>query len=171
MILAAGLALVLSRGAAADTLFQSSPLLPTDTPEAFTPEPPPEASEPLPEAPEPPADLPAPPPEAPTVEPEPPQPTAEAAGFLPAPTLTNPDELLSGGILPQAQPPLSGAAAPVEAAGPTPTAEPPAAAQLIDGAVMLLGYAWLRCGAALLALAAVTFVWIMRRSARRRPRI
>jgi len=160
-ILAAALALTTSRGAGADALFQSSPLLPTDTPEVFIP------------APLPPEETPAPIlPEAPVSEPEQPPPAPEVPGFLPAPTLTNPDDLLSGGALSQGgPPPLSGAAAPVDEAEPTPGPEPAGAAQLIDSAVMLLGYAWLCCGAALLALAVVAFVWIMRRSARRRTRI
>ncbi len=161
-ILAAAFALTTSRRGA-DALFQSSPLLPTDTPEAFIP------------APLPPEETPAPIlPEAPVSEPEStlPETAPEVPGFLPAPTLTNPDDLLSGGALTQgSQPPLSGAAAPVDEAEPTPSPEPAGAAQLIDSAVMLLGYAWLCCGAALLALAVVAFVWIMRRSARRRTRI
>jgi len=162
-ILAAALALTTSRGAGADALFQSSPLLPTDTPEVFIP------------APLPPEETPAPIlPEAPVSEPEStlPETAPEVPGFLPAPTLTNPDDLLPGGALTQgSQPPLSGAAAPVDEAEPTPSPEPAGAAQMIDSAVMLLGYAWLCCGAALLALAVVAFVWIMRRSARRRARI
>ncbi len=162
-ILAAALALTTSRGAGADALFQSSPLLPTDTPDTFMPAPLPPEETPVPIL-----------PEAPVSEPEPvlPETAPGVPGFLPAPTLTNPDDLLSGGALSQGgQPPLSGAAAPVDEAEPTPIPEPAGAAQMIDSAVMLFGYAWLCCGAALLALAVVAFVWIMRRSARRRPRI
>jgi hypothetical protein len=160
-ILAAALALTMSRGAVADALFQSSPLLPTNTPEVFIPEPVLRVDTPAPIL-----------PEAPIIEPLLPEAAPGVPGFLPAPTLTNPDDLLSGSALSQgSRPPLSGAAAPVEEAEPTPIPAPAGAAQLIDSAVMLLGYAWLCCGAALLALAVVAFVWLMRRSARRRARI
>jgi hypothetical protein len=175
LILAVVLTLSIAQGAGAGSLFQSSPLQPDATP---SPAEPPKVSQPNPaEGPEPPLLLPTETPaQPPNTEPGAsqapvPESAPTAAGFLPAPTLTNPDELRNGSALPAASAPLTGAAAPVEEPEATPEPAPPDAAQLIDSLMVALGYAWLCCGAGLLALAAVVFVWLMRRSARRRHRI
>lgn len=175
LILAVAFTLSIAQGAGAGSLFQSSPLQPGATP---SPTEPPKVSQPDPtQGPEPPLLLPTETPaQAPSEEPGASQaPTPEnvptVAGFLPAPTLTNPDELRNGSALPAAGAPLTGAAAPVEEPAPTPEPDPPDAALLIDSIMVAFGYAWLCCGAGLLALAAVVFVWLMRRSARRRHRI
>jgi hypothetical protein len=168
--LAMALSLALSGGAWARATFQSSPLLPTDTPDPA-----------LPIAPDP---FLTPSPTAPVFQPEPlpvvtievapaPTPTASGPGFLPAPTLTNPNDFLPGsGQLPPVNPPLMGAAAPPAEVEPTPAPEPPGVAELIDSAVMVFGYAWICCGGVVLGGVALIFVGLVRRSAQRRaPRI
>jgi hypothetical protein len=95
--------------------------------------------------------------------------TPTVSGFLPPPTLVNPNALVPGQLTPLAPEnrPLVGPAAPPE---PTPTAAPPAApgaAQLIDDGVMALSYLWLCCGALLLAGVGLAVVWLWRRSKRR----
>lgn len=164
VILAVALALTTARGAGAGSLFQSSPPLPPEEPTKVA-----EPTQLLPE------EI---PPEVPIIEPgafptNTPESAPVAPGFLPAPTLTNPDDLAAGGALSQSgQAPLSGAAAPVAEPEPTAEPDPPGAAALIDSIIIAFGYVWLICGAGLLVLAALVFVWLMRRSAaRRRPRI
>lgn len=164
VILAIFLALAASGGGAlARSTFQSSPLVPEDTPEVPTPEGI-LAETPSPAAPEPTVEVPAP------IATEPPtEPTTLPPGFLPAPTLTSPDAVVP---LPPAagQPPLVGPAVPVVEPSPVPTSATsavPGAAQLIDNAIVALSYVWLCCGVALLALGAAVLVWLARRSARR----
>ncbi len=96
-------------------------------------------------------------------------PAATAPGFLPAPTLVNPSDLIQG------RPALSqpgGAPLVGPAQAPEPTATPavqpvPGAAQLIDNAIVALGYFWLCCGFIVVALLALAAVWLARRSRRR----
>ncbi len=166
-----GLAVVLtaavSGAALARSTFQSSPLVPEDTPpvvpsaeEMITATPPPAASEPTLEAPE--APLPA---ATPSLE----EPTAVPPGFLPAPTLTNPDAQLP--LPPVAgRPPLVGPALPPAEPSPAPTSAAstvPSAAQLIDNAIVAVSYVWLCCGVALLVLGGAVLVWLVRRGSRR----
>ena len=95
--------------------------------------------------------------------------TPTASGFLPPPTLVNPSHAAPGRLSPLApgNKPLAGTAEP-PAATSTPTSpEAPSAAQLIDSGVVALSYLWLCCGALLLAAAALTIVWLSRRSKRR----
>lgn len=155
----------------ARSTFQSSPLLPTATaaltgptvlpptqaPGVPPPEVPgtPEPAEPTPELP-------------PTVEARPGAPAAP--GYLPPPTLTNPDALGQGRpspLQPVGQPPLVGPAVPPPEATPTAaTSDVPSPAQLIDNSVMALSYVWLCCGGLALAGAALGLVWLARRSKR-----
>lgn len=95
-----------------------------------------------------------------------------APGFLPPPTLTNPDSLLPGrSTLPQAggQPPLGGPAVrPAEtAAADAVTPEAAGPAQLIDSGIVALSYLWLCCGFIFLVVAALTVIWLARRSRNR----
>lgn len=95
--------------------------------------------------------------------------TPTAAGFLPPPTLVNPSSVAPGRLSPLAPEnrPLVGEAAPPEATStPTPP-EAPGVAQLIDSGVVALSYLWLCCGALFLVAAALTIVWLSRRSKRR----
>lgn len=153
LLIAVTLTVAMSDAILARSTFQSSPLLPTDTPVVVQPSPT-AVTDGLPE---------------PTKAPEPTSfvPVATPVGFLPAPTLTNPDALLP--LNATAQPPLIGpAAAPAE-----PTSEPDAAsgapgvAELIDNGIIALSYVWLCCGALLVALSALVVVWLARRSSRR----
>ncbi|MCX7706645.1 MAG: hypothetical protein N2204_01380 [Anaerolineae bacterium] len=164
VVLAIVLALAASGGGAlARSTFQSSPLVPEDTPEAPTP-----AGilteTPLPTVPEPTVEVPAP------IATQPPaEPTSLPPGFLPAPTLTSPD---AAAPLPPAagQQPLVGPAVPAAVPSPVPTSVTsavPSAAQLIDNAIVALSYVWLCCGVVLLALGAALLVWLARRSSRR----
>jgi hypothetical protein len=92
-----------------------------------------------------------------------------ASGFLPPPTLVNPSSVAPGRVSPLAPEnrPLVGAAAPPEVtSAPTPP-EAPGVAQLIDSGVVALSYLWLCCGALFLVAAALTLVWLSRRSKRR----
>jgi hypothetical protein len=102
-------------------------------------------------------------------------PAPAVPGFLPPPTLTSqdaaPGSLLPGGQPPLAAPPAAPPAAPSDRATPAPAAGQtavPGLAQLIDEAVVALGYLWLCCGALGLAAAALILAWLARRSARRR---
>ena len=95
--------------------------------------------------------------------------TPTVSGFLPPPTLVNPNALVPGRLTPLAPEnrPLVGPAAPPE---PTPTEAPPVApgaAQLIDSGVVALSYLWLCCGALLLAVVGLAVLWLWRRSKRR----
>ncbi len=89
-----------------------------------------------------------------------------APGFLPPPTLTNPDAFLPGRatqsplVGPAAQPAQPAAAA----AGVTPEAPAPGPAQLIDSGVVALSYLWMCCGVIVLAVAALVVMWLARRS-------
>ncbi len=149
--------------ASARFTFQSSPLVPEDTPE-LPPVQETAGETPLPPTPEPGLEAPTPIVTVPPVEPTPLLP-----GFLPAPTLTNPDA--PPPLPPVVGPrPLVGPAAPPVEPSPVPPSAPsavPSAAQLIDNAIVALSYAWLCCGVALLGLGAVAIVWLARRSARR----
>ncbi len=154
LLIAVILTVAMSGAILARSAFQSSPVLPTDTPAAAQPSPTPTISG-LSTA------TPAPAAAPTTTVSDPP------AGFLPAPTLTNPDTLLP---LPStAQPPLVGpAVAPAE-----PTSEPDAAsgvtgvAELIDNGIVAFSYLWLCCGALVLGLLALVVVWLARRGSRR----
>jgi hypothetical protein len=188
VLLAVALTLAVSGGAAARSTFQSTPLQPvTDTPTPFdsvtivTDTPPPfDQGQPAAETPTPPGmealptETPDPtfapqeplPADAPTAEPVPGGP-----GFLPAPTLTNPKDFLPGtGSLPQAaQAPLTGPAVVAEDNAPAdtePAADVSGAAQLIDSGIRALSYLWLCCGAVLILVAVLVFVWLMRRTRR-----
>ncbi len=95
--------------------------------------------------------------------------TPTVSGFLPPPTLVNPNALVPGRLTPLAPEnrPLVGPAAAPE---PTPTEAPPVApgaAQLIDSGVVALSYLWLCCGALLLAVVGLAVLWLWRRSKRR----
>jgi hypothetical protein len=95
--------------------------------------------------------------------------TPTVSGFLPPPTLVNPNALVPGRLTPLAAEnrPLAGPAAPPE---PTPTEAPPVApgaAQLIDSGVVALSYLWLCCGALLLVVVGLAVLWLWRRSKRR----
>ena len=169
VVLAVALTAVMSNAAMARSTFQSSPLEPVATPTATPPEvaatetPTAEIFEPTPE---PIVPMATEPPVAPVQPPgEPGQPPA---GFLPAPTLTNPDALRP---LPSvAQPPLSGpTVSPAEPAPPEPAAASsvPTVAQLIDNGIIALSYVWLCCGMLVLISGALVLVWLARRSARR----
>jgi hypothetical protein len=169
--LAVALTFAASGGALARTMFQSSIEPPPGSTATFTPEPvfTPGAGDfrtitPfIPEA-------------SPTfgVELTPTQPvvveaTPTVSGFLPPPTLVNPNAPVPGRLTPLAPEnrPLAGPAAPPE---PTPTEAPPVApgaAQLIDSGVVALSYLWLCCGALLLVLVGLAVFWLWRRSKRR----
>ena len=96
--------------------------------------------------------------------------TPTVSGFLPPPTLVNPNALVPGRLTPLAPDnrPLVGPAAPPE---PTvtqvPSVAPPGAAQLIDSGVVALSYLWLCCGALLLVVVGLVVLWLWRRSKRR----
>ncbi len=87
-------------------------------------------------------------------------PTATPKGFLPAPTIVNPNDLQS---LPLAQPAVSGGGAPIE-----PTATPAAAPRdpLLRATVALLNYVWLLCGGILLIGGATAIFLLWRRDQR-----
>jgi hypothetical protein len=95
--------------------------------------------------------------------------TPSVSGFLPPPTLVNPSSVAPGRVSPLApeNQPLVGAAAPPEATSTPTPAEAPGVAQLIDSGVVALSYLWLCCGALFLVAAALTIVWLSRRSKRR----
>jgi hypothetical protein len=86
-------------------------------------------------------------------------PTPTVLGFLPAPTIVNPNDLQS---LPIAQPPVS---APAQGVEPTPTASRATGADPgLRATVRLLNYLWLLCGGALLIGGAVAILLLWRRS-------
>jgi hypothetical protein len=79
-------------------------------------------------------------------------------GFLPAPTIVNPNDIQS---LPLAQPAVSaGGAAPEPAPTPASTTADPS----VRAVVALLNYLWLLCGGALLIGGAVAMILLWRRS-------
>jgi hypothetical protein len=95
--------------------------------------------------------------------------TPTVSGFLPPPTLVNPNALVPSRLTPLAPDnrPLVGPAAPPE---PTPTKVSPVApgaAELIDSGVVALSYLWLCCGVLILAAAGLAVLWLWRRSKRR----
>jgi hypothetical protein len=97
-------------------------------------------------------------------------PMPTVSGFLPPPTLVNPNALVPGQPTPLASynRPLFGPTAPP----PEPTATQalpvaPGAAQLIDSGVLALSYLWLCCGVLLLAAVGLAVLWLWRRSKRR----
>jgi hypothetical protein len=75
-------------------------------------------------------------------------------------------------VITAGQPPLAMPAVPPFDRSPTAApATPmpvPAAVQLIDTAVVAVGYVWLCCGAAALIGAGAVLVWLARRSSRRK---
>lgn len=93
--------------------------------------------------------------------PEPAGPTPTVRGFLPAPTIVNPDEIKS---MPLAQPQVSGGGEDDE---PTPAPAPtPAGNAMARAAVTLLNYLWLLCGSLLLIGGAVAIYILWRRDRR-----
>ncbi len=102
----------------------------------------------------PPTSVPLPPAPAPTA-------TAGVPGFLPAPTIVNPNDIQS---LPLAQPPVSGSDGDSEPL-PTPT-RPAGANSTVRAAVALLNYLWLLCGGMLLVGGAVAIILLWRRDRR-----
>jgi hypothetical protein len=145
------LTLLLTSGDRARAMVQASPI---ESPL----EPQPTLTLPSPEIGPPPGDV-FPTLEAPTSVPLPatagPPPTA--VGFLPAPTIVNPNDLES---LPVARPPASGGGQEAEIA-PVPTTQ--AANTTVRAAVELLNYLWLLCGGVLLAGGAVAIILLWRR--------
>lgn len=95
--------------------------------------------------------------------PEEPGPTPETgpAGFLPAPTLTNPDELRNNP--PSIYRPAS--APPEPTAMPTPT--PVTLGGIIREGIVAASYLWLCTGLALLIGIGASAFWLARRAARR----
>ncbi len=93
------------------------------------------------------------------------------SSFLPAPTLSAPGAIPGAGLVITGVQPALAAPATLPQAASTPTPGPSNTlspeAQLIDKAVIALGYVWLCCGAAGLIAAAAVLVWLARRSARR----
>jgi hypothetical protein len=89
-------------------------------------------------------------------------PTPTALGFLPAPTIVNPNDLKS---LPLAQPPASGSSPTIgdSPAGPASGPTPQDADSSLRAAVALLNYAWLVCGGLLLIGGAVAIILLWRR--------
>lgn len=150
VVLTLALMLLLSGGAGARAMLQVSPIIsptlpvPTFTPADVFP------TEPVPTL------------EPPTSVPLPSTPSASATprGFLPAPTIINPNELDS---LPLAQPAVSGGG-PLTEPAELPTAVP--ADSTVQAAVELLNYLWLLCGGALLIGGAVAIILIWRRGQR-----
>jgi hypothetical protein len=84
-------------------------------------------------------------------------PTPTALGFLPAPTIVNPNDLQS---LPLARPPsyLGG-----QEPEPLPDPTPQPANTIVRAAVRLLNYLWLACGSLLLLGGAVAIIVLWRR--------
>jgi hypothetical protein len=84
-------------------------------------------------------------------------PSPTASGFLPAPTITNPDEVKS---LPLARPAISGGGGDED---PLPTATPGRAANpALAASVAILNVLWLICGSALL-IGGVVFIIVLAR--------
>ena len=91
-------------------------------------------------------------------------------GFLPTPTLVNPNDLTQGrpALTQPGAAPLVGPAVPLpEATAPSAAPPVPGAAQLIDNAVVALSYLWLCCGFLFILALALIIVWLARRSRRR----
>jgi hypothetical protein len=159
-VVALALTLLLSRGDLARAMIQASPVQsPIERP---TPIPTPTVFETPPRGPATPAGLiptMAPPTSVPMPAPAGPTPTVR--GFLPAPTIVNPDEIKS---LPLAQPHVSGAGEDDE---PTPAPAPtPAGNTMARAAVTLLNYLWLLCGSLLLIGGAGAIYYLWRRDRR-----
>lgn len=152
LLLVAALALILtfalSSGEPARAMFQDSPLE-SPTPDFFETLTPAVIEEPP--TLEPPTAVPL----LPTIGP-----TATPKGFLPAPTIVNPDDL---GSLQLAQPQVSGGGAAFE---PTPTPRTPAANSGVRTFVALLNTLWLLCGGLLLIGGVAASLYIWRRSQR-----
>ena len=169
--LAVALTFTASGGALARSTFQSSILPTLESTATFTPEP---IFTPVDSPTVPPVIPVASPPATFVVEATPTQVvvievTPTISGFLPPPTLVNPNALVPSRLTPLAPEnrPLAGPAAPPE---PTPTQAPavaPGAAQLIDSGVVALSYLWLCCGALLLIVVGLAVLWLWRRSKRR----
>lgn len=92
---------------------------------------------------------------------------AGVSGFLPAPTLVSPEDVLGRPLPGQGNAPLTGpAVAAIE-----PTAEPdtpaPGVAELIDSGIVALSYVWICCGGLLLLGVAAAAYFLARRN--RRP--
>jgi hypothetical protein len=85
-------------------------------------------------------------------------PTPTVLGFLPAPTIVNPNDLKS---LPLARPPSSGGSD--QGADPLPNPTPQAANATVRAAVVLLNYLWLMCSGLLLIGGAVAIILLWRR--------
>ena len=97
--------------------------------------------------------------------------TPTPRGYLPPPTLTSPDrDPLAGQpqLQPANRPTPSGAERSVATRAPTATPRP-TAAQLIDEAVVAMGYVWRCCGAAVLVAITVGLVLLLRRGRRAPP--
>lgn len=161
-LVATALTLLLSGVSAARPASQDSPLLPTATPTGtITPGLTPELGEPTvfpePERPEPVETF--APLEPPTSVPLPTAalPTPTVSGFLPAPTITNPEEIQS---LPLAQPVVSGGGS--DEPFPTPTPRPARNPALV-ASVAILNVLWLICGGALVIGGVIYIVMLARR--------
>jgi hypothetical protein len=156
------LTLLLSGASAARPAAQDSPLLPTATPTStMTPLSTADVALPTTSV-EPGAPLPVetfPPLAPPTSVPLPTAalPTPTVSGFLPAPTITNPDEVQS---LPLAQPPVSGGGG-LDEPFPTPTPRPPRNPVVVAG-VAFLNALWLLCGSALL-IGGIAYIIVLAR--------
>ena len=166
LLIALILTVAMSDAILARSTFQSSPVLPTDTPVVAQLSPTPTAFR-LPAATPTTVVLTVTPASPPPTAVQPPTAAVAPSGFLPAPTLTNPDGLLPAPST--AQPPLVGpAVSPVE---PTPLPDTgsgaPGVAELIDNGIVAFSYVWLCCGALFLGLLALVVVWLTRRGARR----
>jgi hypothetical protein len=161
-LVAMALSVLFSGATAAHPGAQDSPLLPTVTPTAtITPLATADLAAPT-NFPEPERPLPVetfPPLEAPTSVPLPTAalPTPTVSGFLPAPTITNPDEVQS---LPLAQPPVSGMGG--DEPFPTATPKPPRNPALVAG-VAILNVLWLICGSALVIGGIIVIIALARR--------
>jgi hypothetical protein len=151
VMLAGTLTLALASGAVAQPAPQTSPLVSTPVRSPVAPVAP--AATPI-------APPPAPPTlEAPTSVPLPVQivATPTVAGFLPAPTIVNPDDIKE---LPLAQPNVSdGGSEPERAATPAPQED-----RGLRAAVAFLNTLWYFCGAALLIGGAVAIFLLSRRN-------
>jgi hypothetical protein len=88
-------------------------------------------------------------------------PTPTPWGFLPAPTIVNPNDLKS---LPIAQPPVSSAGSSIEPTGVSTRA--PAGDPTVRAVVELINYLWLLCGGAIVVGGAVAIFILWRRSQR-----
>ncbi len=153
IVLAGTLTLALASGAVAQPAPQASPLVSTPVRSPAAPPPaPPTLEAPL---------LEAPLLEAPTSVPLPVQiiATPTVAGFLPAPTIVNPDDIKQ---LPLAQPNVSGGGSEPEPAA-TPVAQEDRG---LRAAVAFLNTLWYFCGAALLIGGAVAIFLLSRRNKR-----